>query len=1391
MTVEQQAQRVLYQGNGVTTAFPFPFTVFAPEHVRVVTADADGKETERVLGADFSVTLTETGGSVVFPLSGAPLQVGEKLALISAIPSTQDKSFPNNTPYYQEQIEGGMDKNIRLIQQLEEDFKRAVKVPLTSGETPENVAAELFRGRDEAIQSAASARGSAENAAQSEKLAAASAAEAEEARLDTVTARDTALGLIYTARQEALDTIGDEHAAAVEAISASREGALGNIESARASSLIDVTQTGQIQIGSINAAGTAILASAQDATSRIARVGDVQVERMSAITAAARTEMILEGDAQVTRVKAEGDQYVFTVSAEAQAANGAADRAEEAASRAVDMTHVGYASKTSAGLMVAGDGLIDNGNGVISVDLPILVSLPALEFPATCAVDYAYTLSMSAQSAIPGNSLSAFEVYVDSEPVVIVNAVNNAATHEITIHGLDLQTGAITVVAVDNGGNRSRDAKTSFLKRVVTLRPPRILSPVEGDVDIALKPLVQIQPFNSTGMPDTATNTQVQIAAVGDFLSALMDTGEAAPYTTSYAVPEYLPDNVELYFRARHKGSLYGWSAWGARAAATTIRKSVRTPSILAPVENATEQPVEATIVLSAIETTGIPAVPANTRVQLATDETFALPVFDSGEGGVYATSVKTSRQAVNTAFVARARHKDSELGWSDWSQVRHFTTLNAYTLAPRVTSPEDGGTGIALRPVITLTAFQNIGPVDEGAHTVIELSERTDFVTTHARYDGVYTTSWQPSTDCRLLTRYFIRARHTGRTWGGSVWSDTATFTTLNAYTNTPVIEYPVDGAQGVELRPALRVSAFSNTGPVDTPRSTQIQLAKDAGFTNVAVEHNGGYVTSLTPAANLDLFTTYVARVRHEGTAWGWSPWSAVSTFKTLNAYVDKPAILSPASGASNVPLHPTFTLSPFANHGPSDTQVNASLHLASSSDFSEAGTLARYSVPVGAASFTLTNALPLNTKVYARLQYTGQTWGESAWSDTLTFTTISYQIKTSTVYGPSSFTYNLPLRVQTKSAEMLGFTDPSCLQQVSLDVVRTATGIDSWQKLEEYTVLRVAQASTAFSGAAARDVSVAFTAFTFEKYQEVQNLLNANPAYALVLSTRTSVSQSGTNRDGEFGASALLVTEMAGIAKSGSVECTTVGTHTVKGVKPGTYGILAIGSGGGGGGGSNAGGQGGGGGYIALNKSIVIDRESTLIITIADGGAPGNSDLNGTGGLPTTVYNTTTSTTLVTAAGGGGGDAAYADYAGGSTGTGLGAGGCGGGGGGSGTPGSGGGGGGGLGVGAAGGAANGNGGGGGTNGGNGGNGSGGPGNGNGSVGGAGSGRADLYTHAAPFDPPATFPTAGTPTNNTGAPGLPGKGFGAGGAGCAGGNILRQGGRGARGYARIVRLS
>lgn len=148
MSVELQEQRVRYVGNGTAKNFPFGFTIEEPSQVQVVRADAKGTESTLVLNQDYSVALNADGTGSVTLAQALPRDF--VLALVSNIEIDQERAFYNNTPYYQEQIEGGLDKLTRICQQLHELAMRHLTVPATSMRTPQEVMHSILTIADQA-----------------------------------------------------------------------------------------------------------------------------------------------------------------------------------------------------------------------------------------------------------------------------------------------------------------------------------------------------------------------------------------------------------------------------------------------------------------------------------------------------------------------------------------------------------------------------------------------------------------------------------------------------------------------------------------------------------------------------------------------------------------------------------------------------------------------------------------------------------------------------------------------------------------------------------------------------------------------------------------------------------------------------------------------------------------------------------------------------------------------------------------------------------------------------------------------------------------------------------------------------------------------------------------
>lgn len=138
MTVPSTSRRAgPFLGNGVTTTFSFTFKTFAAGDLRVVRTGVSGLEVELVLNSDYSVTLNvdqdnAPGGTITYPLTGAPLQVGQRLTVVGNLAYEQTTDILGGGAFNARVIEDTFDRVVIQIQQVLEAIGRALKVPVSS-----------------------------------------------------------------------------------------------------------------------------------------------------------------------------------------------------------------------------------------------------------------------------------------------------------------------------------------------------------------------------------------------------------------------------------------------------------------------------------------------------------------------------------------------------------------------------------------------------------------------------------------------------------------------------------------------------------------------------------------------------------------------------------------------------------------------------------------------------------------------------------------------------------------------------------------------------------------------------------------------------------------------------------------------------------------------------------------------------------------------------------------------------------------------------------------------------------------------------------------------------------------------------------------------------------
>jgi hypothetical protein len=136
LSLSSTTNKVIYNGNGATSAWPFSFPVLEAGHLAVIFTDGAGLET--VLSPSLygvGGIGDATGGSVTYPLAGDPIAVGTKLTLLRTVPYTQTTVLSNQGGYYPEVVERRFDQIYMALQQLEERVSRVSLYPLSDPAT--------------------------------------------------------------------------------------------------------------------------------------------------------------------------------------------------------------------------------------------------------------------------------------------------------------------------------------------------------------------------------------------------------------------------------------------------------------------------------------------------------------------------------------------------------------------------------------------------------------------------------------------------------------------------------------------------------------------------------------------------------------------------------------------------------------------------------------------------------------------------------------------------------------------------------------------------------------------------------------------------------------------------------------------------------------------------------------------------------------------------------------------------------------------------------------------------------------------------------------------------------------------------------------------------------
>ena len=148
MTISTTISRQIYNGNGVTTVFAFPYRFLQNEDLVVILVDdSTGVTTTQVLNTDYTLSGadSDTGGNVTMVVAPA---VGERLVIFRQVDLTQEVDYITGDPFPAETHERALDRLTMITQQLQEEIDRTAKLPVTSEADANSLVADLIRVAD-------------------------------------------------------------------------------------------------------------------------------------------------------------------------------------------------------------------------------------------------------------------------------------------------------------------------------------------------------------------------------------------------------------------------------------------------------------------------------------------------------------------------------------------------------------------------------------------------------------------------------------------------------------------------------------------------------------------------------------------------------------------------------------------------------------------------------------------------------------------------------------------------------------------------------------------------------------------------------------------------------------------------------------------------------------------------------------------------------------------------------------------------------------------------------------------------------------------------------------------------------------------------------------------